>query len=117
MVISLLTASSSKSVRWFHSRGDSMPRHSYVMRVLFFALLALTVLPINLSAQSFQGGLRGAVKDANSVIPGATVTLTNEGTAVVRTTVSNGVGEYVFAAVAPGTYTVRASLAGFKTFE
>ena len=30
-------------------------------------------------AQTFQGGLRGAVKDAQGVIPGATVTLVNEG--------------------------------------
>ena len=31
------------------------------------------------SAQQFTGGLRGAVRDANGVIPGVTVTLTNEG--------------------------------------
>ncbi len=37
-------------------------------------------------AQSFQGGLRGAVKDAQGVIPGVTVTLTNEGTGVSRAT-------------------------------
>jgi hypothetical protein len=89
-------------------------------RFLSTALLATVLVAVVAgvsSAQSFQGGLRGSVKDANSVVPGATVTLTNEGTDVARTTVSNAVGEYVFAAVAPGTYTVRAVLAGFKTFE
>ena len=35
-------------------------------------------------AQQFTGGLRGAVKDANGVIPGVEVTLLNEGTAVTR---------------------------------
>ena len=45
------------------------------------------------------------------------MTLTNEGTNVSRSTVSNGVGEYVFAAVLPATYTVRATLQGFKSFE
>jgi hypothetical protein len=40
-------------------------------------------------AQSFQGGLRGAVKDAQGVIPGVTVTLANEATGVSRDTVTN----------------------------
>ncbi len=69
------------------------------------------------SGQSFQGGIRGAVRDANGVIPGAEVTLTNQDTNVARTTVSNDVGEYNFPNVAPGTYTVKAALTGFKTFE
>lgn len=81
------------------------------------AALFLAGLAPNVYAQSFQGGLRGEVRDAAAVIPGVTVTLINESTTVARTTVSNQVGAYVFAAVAPGTYTVRASLAGFKTFE
>jgi hypothetical protein len=63
------------------------------------------------------GRLRGAVKDANNAIPGVTVTLTNEGTNVSRTVVSNESGEYVFTAVTPGSYTVKAVLQGFKTFE
>ena len=69
------------------------------------------------TAQTFQGGLRGAVKDAQGVIPGATVTLTNEGTGVSRDTVTNESGEYSFPALDPGTYTVKASVTGFKTFE
>jgi hypothetical protein len=68
-------------------------------------------------AQGFQGGLRGAVRDPNGVVPGAEVTLTNEQTNAKRTTTSNDVGEYAFTNVLPGTYTVRASLPGFKTYE
>jgi hypothetical protein len=68
-------------------------------------------------AQSAQGGLRGTVKDAQSVIPGVTVTLTNEANGVTRDTVTNGVGEYSFPAVDPASYTVRVSVQGFKTFE
>ena len=69
------------------------------------------------SAQSFTGGVRGAVKDANGVIPGVAVQLINEATTVARETTSNAQGEYNFPAVAPGTYTVKAALAGFKTYE
>lgn len=68
-------------------------------------------------AQGFQGGLRGAVRDAGGVIPGVPITLTNEGTTISRQTVTNDVGEYTFPAVTPGVYTVSAALPGFKTFE
>jgi hypothetical protein len=68
--------------------------------------------------QGFQGGLRGAVRDpGGALIPGVEVSLINEGTNVARNTVSNEVGEFVFSFVAPGAYRLKASLAGFKTFE
>ena len=68
--------------------------------------------------QSYQGGIRGAVSDtAGAIIPGVEVALINEGTNVSRETVTNETGQYVFASVSPGTYKLRASLAGFKTYE
>src|SRR5262245_49419196 len=68
-------------------------------------------------AQSFQGGLRGAVKDSQGVIPGVTVTLMNEGNGTSRDTISNASGEYSFPAIDPGAYTVKAAVQGFKTFD
>ena len=68
-------------------------------------------------AQTFQGGLRGTVSDAQGIIPGATVTLTMQGSGVIRETAANDVGQYSFPAVDPGLYTVRVSVSGFKTFE
>jgi hypothetical protein len=56
------------------------------------------------AAQQFTGGLRGAVRDANGVIPGVTVAITNEGTAITRETSTNAEGQYNFSAVTPGTY-------------
>src|SRR3954463_10611049 len=93
--------------------GGSMLRAT---RVVFAAVL-LGIPATTVEAQSFQGGLRGAVRDPQGVVPGATVTLRNQGTSVARTSVSNEVGEYVFTSVVPGTYTVTATLAGFKTVE
>src|SRR5215207_5038378 len=68
-------------------------------------------------AQQFTGGVRGAVRDANGVIPGVAVTLTNEATNITRDTVTNEVGQYNFPAVTPGTYTLKTQLTGYKTHE
>ena len=68
-------------------------------------------------AQQFTGGVRGAVRDANGVIPGVAVTLTNEATNIARDVVTNDVGQYNFPAVPPGTYTLKAQITGFKTYE
>ncbi|HWF84729.1 MAG TPA: carboxypeptidase-like regulatory domain-containing protein, partial [Vicinamibacterales bacterium] len=79
--------------------------------------IACAALAVTGHAQSFQGGLRGTVRDQQGVIPGVTVSLINDRTSVSRDTTTNGVGEYSFPAVDPGTYTIRAAVAGFKTFE
>jgi len=81
------------------------------------AAVLLTANPTHLSAQSSEGGLRGVVKDAQGVIPGVTVTMVNEANGVSRDTVTNGVGEYSFPAIEPGTYRVKATVQGYKTFE
>ena len=87
------------------------------LRTVVVGLCALLFTAELASAQSFQGGLRGSVKDAQGVIPGVTVTLTNEANGVSRDTVSNASGEYSFPAIDPSSYTVKAAVQGFKTFE
>jgi hypothetical protein len=80
-------------------------------------VLAVLVAVSTATAQTFTGGLRGAVRDANGVIPGVTVELLNQDTGQGRESVSNEAGEFTFTAVPPGNYTLKASLAGFKSFE
>jgi trimeric autotransporter adhesin len=90
------------------------------MRMRAALLLAALAVAANAGAlfgQGFQGGVRGAVKDAGGVIPGVEVTLTNEATNISRSTTSNEKGEYVFSNVDPGTYSVKATLAGYKTID
>jgi hypothetical protein len=57
------------------------------------------------------------VKDSGGVVPGVDVTLTNESTSIARSTTTNERGEYVFSAVDPGTYKLKAVLQGYKTYE
>ena len=93
-----------------------MRTHATALGSLLTAVL-LAAFPPHLNAQSSQGGLRGVVKDSQGVIPGVTVAMVNEGNGVSRDTVTNGVGEYSFPAIEPGTYAVKATVQGYKTFE
>ncbi len=86
------------------------------VRVVLCSLLVLTGTA-SAGAQQFTGGVRGLVRDANGVVPGVTVTLTNEATNISREVVTNEVGQYNFPAVPPGTYTLKSQITGYKTFE
>ena len=57
------------------------------------------------------------MRDAGGIVPGAEVTLVNEATNAKRTTISNAEGEYAFPNVLPGTYTLTASISGYKKIE
>jgi hypothetical protein len=87
------------------------------MRAALVLAATLGVCHTTAFGQGFQGGLRGAIKDAGGVIPGVEVTLTNEQTNIKRSVVTNERGEYSFANVDPGTYNVKASLQGYKTVD
>ena len=83
-------------------------------RVLLIALC----FSLGLFAQSYRGGVRGAVKDAGgATIPGAKVALVDVGTNVTRNTVTNDAGEYVFNAVEPADYKIVVEFPGFKKLE
>ena len=81
------------------------------------AAIALLIASGAASAQTYTGGMRGVVKDAQGIVPGVEVTMVNDATNAARSVVTNEVGEYSFPGVLPGTYTVRVALAGFRTEE
>ena len=90
------------------------------MKFSWFALVLLIVLlrfPVQTLAQSTTtGGVTGRVIDpSGAVIPGATVSLRNQGTGTEATTVTDANGNYHFALVDPGNYAVSASASGFQT--
>ncbi|HEX8422063.1 MAG TPA: carboxypeptidase regulatory-like domain-containing protein, partial [Pyrinomonadaceae bacterium] len=79
---------------------------------LVFLILATTA-----SAQ-FRASVQGTVADpTGAVVPGATVTLTNNETGKSQTTTTSDEGFYRFSGLAPGRYTITGENAGFKKQE
>ena len=79
--------------------------------------ILLEVCVSSAAGQTYQGGVRGQVRDPQGVIPGAEVILVDQQTNATRTAVTNDVGEYAFANVLPATYTLKVSITGFKAEE
>ncbi|MBP7415718.1 MAG: carboxypeptidase regulatory-like domain-containing protein, partial [Pyrinomonadaceae bacterium] len=78
--------------------------------ILIFAFI------INISAQADQGRIAGNVTDANgAVVPGATVTVTNDLTGEARTVSVKGDGSFMIVALKPAKYTIAASGGTFDT--
>jgi len=87
------------------------------MQKIFVAIALLCALSAgNLQAQTGNSQVTGIVQDATSaLIPGVTVTLTNKGTNVTQTGLTNESGSYYFSSVPPGIYKISAELSGFQT--
>jgi hypothetical protein len=73
----------------------------------------MAALPVQ--AQETRGNINGTVQDANGVIPGATVTITNTGTSRTQQLVTNSRGYFEAVLLNPGTYSVRIELQGYKS--
>jgi len=77
-------------------------------------VIALFGFSLAASAQTSRGTVSGVVSDpTGAVIPGATITLTSEGTGLSRDTITNDEGAYRFDAVDLGTYTAVITATGF----
>ncbi|TAM81092.1 MAG: TonB-dependent receptor [Acidobacteria bacterium] len=90
------------------------------MKASLFAVLLFTLLslfPVQVLAQSTTtGAITGRVIDSSrAVIPGASVSLRNLGTSTEATTVTDANGNYHFALLDPGNYSVSAAASGFQT--
>jgi Carboxypeptidase regulatory-like domain len=88
-----------------------------LLRVFAFGLVALCAgfVARVAQAQLTNGDVIGTVTDTSgAVIPGAKVTLTNTGTHIAASTMTNGTGDYTFNLLNPGQYTVTIEAQGFK---
>jgi Carboxypeptidase regulatory-like domain len=87
------------------------------------ALCAVLVVLANcvlLPAQNLvlTGALSGRVTDkSGAVVPGASVVVRNLGTGVTQSSEANHAGLYRFPALMPGTYSITASIKGFRDVQ
>src|SRR6187431_2988847 len=80
--------------------------------------LVLAVHPAVVRAQTTSASISGSVQDTQGgVLPGVTVTMTSRTQGNVLTAVTDNGGRFVFPIVRPDTYTLQATLPGFKTAE
>jgi len=83
--------------------------------VVLLAALALGLLPLPAGAQAVYGSIAGVVNDASGApIPGASVTVKSTERQTEDTVVTNESGVYTKNSLLPGSYSVKASLSGFK---
>ena len=79
-----------------------------------FAVLVTTIIGVlgtasSAQGQTFLGGVRGILEDDNGgILVGVQIKLENEEIGGLRSTVSNAAGEYSFANLQPGRYTLSA---------
>ena len=92
-------------------RGGLAKRTWIVFSVIFYLFC-----PAPGSAQTALSTVRGTVRDqTKAVVPGAEVTVTETGTNLARSVVSDGNGNYEISELKPGTYQLKAELPGFKS--
>lgn len=86
----------------------------------FVVLMTVTLIGASgpARAQGAGAAIQGVVTDEQGgVLPGAAVTLRNQESGVMRSSVTEADGRYRFVALPPGQYGLKAELSGFSTIE
>lgn len=92
--------------RWVHSLRSNW-------RAAHIGVLIVGVCTLGAAQRGVS--VTGVVEDqSRALVPGATVRLLEPATKQSREAVTDGEGRFVFEAVSPGTYTLRAELDGFE---
>ncbi len=91
---------------------------SFKLILTIFAILVFCFASaFDALAQGTSSRVTGTVTDASgAAVPGAVITLTNEGTTQSLTAQTSDSGTYSFDLIAVGTYTIAVEKAGFKRF-
>lgn len=86
-------------------------------RFILTVVLTLCLFAASAFAQSNTGSLVGTIVDqSNAVVPGASVTIIDNATTKERTVQASGEGTFTVPQLGVGTYTVKITAAGFKTY-
>ena len=86
-----------------------------MFRCLSYVAVAIVLSPVSLFGQAVAEVNGTAADQSGAVLPGLTITVTEEATGLARTALSNDAGRFVIPALTPGRYTMKAELAGFQT--
>ena len=87
-----------------------------LLRKLYFVISALTWMGVALLAQTVSSSIVGTVTDpANAVVPGASVTLTDQATGAARQATTDSTGLFRFSNIAAGAYSILVKSSGFKS--
>ena len=101
-----------KCLKSVQGTADKHPRKIELLAILF--VLALFISPA-MQGQA-TGNFSGNVVDkSGSIIPGATITVTNQETGLTRDGKTDSAGHYLVPLLPVGTYTVRVDIAGFQS--
>jgi len=82
--------------------------------ISIFAMLCLAFAMNAFAQGAGNSTITGTVVDNAGVVPGATVTLTAAATGTVRTNATSETGVFRFAALPPGTYSLKITMQGFR---
>src|SRR5262245_45593015 len=84
----------------------------------FSAVLMLLLVAVNVAAQTVSGSMSGVIVDGTGqVLPGADVAIVHENSGEERRPATNEISAVGFPSLAPGPYTIRVTLTGFKPLE
>src|SRR5271165_7137292 len=109
---------SSLSSRLSNSRVASASSFSPALICAITIAGLLLFAPDRLAAQVNSASLRGTVTDAaGAAVEGAQVSVEFKETSAVRTTTTNGTGEYSLSSLQPGIYIISITKTGFSTFK
>ena len=91
-------------------------RSAFLLSLTMLVMLSLIALPA--LAQVTTGTISGTVKDSTgAVIKGASVTVQDSATGLIRRLTTSDSGEFVAPGLYPGTYKITVEAAGFKKLE
>src|SRR5262249_46451935 len=95
--------------------GIMLSRKSFALSL--GALCLSLAMAVCAWAQTATSNISGAITDATgAVVPGAKVTAKNEATGVVYSSITTSTGNYSFASLTPGRYTITVQQTGFRSY-
>lgn len=98
--------------------GNQVKPRSYVYILFGAILLGIAMCYSTAFAQNGAGSIQGTVTDSTgAVLPGASIHVVNQATGVASDTKSNSVGFYQVPDLFAGTYTLRITSQGMKTYS